>query len=481
MKNKNHANEKQSIKLNRRTFIKSTVATGAVVSSGVLGAPYINAGAKQKLVIQTRTGRITKLEQMRNSFIQKFPDADIEFIGLAGVDHEDTISKTLAQIAAGKQIDLQRVATEGIQLYAGAGYVSPLDKWVKRDAHLLHEYFDDVAPSIPHSMLYDGSLYQISTEWNAANIFINTKLFAENDIEYPGADWTKDDFYNIAKKITKKSGSKTDVFGYGWTNRLWGSWMPWIFNNDSNLYSEAESKNSNFSDWFWKTFYKGNSSVANFKGGPKWETPQANNDRIEEALEFMRQLVVEGISPATALGDGATLTGFFTTNKMGMTPAGGFWAGGLHAQGMDPDDFDVCFFPKWKSQRHQFGAGGYLMMDSCKHKDLAWEFIKHSSSYEWQIPFMAGNISSPARRSMHNALRYSYTGPKHWNVFYETLDKFPDTGAIPAPPCSNPMTRTFTKHTGLAMSGDLTPKVALKKMQRDLERITRKYQPMYKS
>jgi hypothetical protein len=76
-------------------------------------------------VIQTRPARFTKLDKMKASFIAKFPEADIEFIALAGVDPEDTISKTLAQIAAGKQIDLQRVATEGIQLYAGAFTTRP--------------------------------------------------------------------------------------------------------------------------------------------------------------------------------------------------------------------------------------------------------------------------------------------------------------------------------------------------------------------
>ncbi|MGI9336678.1 MAG: twin-arginine translocation signal domain-containing protein, partial [Gammaproteobacteria bacterium] len=201
-------------KLGRRTFIKTTAATTAA-ATGIVAAPYVNAGAKAKLVIQTRPARFTKLEQMKASFISKFPDADIEFIALAGVDHEDTISKTLAQIAAGKQIDLQRVATEGIQLYAGAGYVQALDQWVRRDAHLIADYFSDVNPTFPHSMMYEGSLYQICTACNAANIFINTKLFRDNDIEYPGADWTKDDFYDIAKKITKKSGGKTDVYGFG--------------------------------------------------------------------------------------------------------------------------------------------------------------------------------------------------------------------------------------------------------------------------
>ena len=470
----------KSRKVGRRSFMK-TAAAGTALVSGVVGAPYINAQAKARLVVQTRPARFTKLEQMKASFIAKFPDADIEFIALAGVDHEDTISKTLAQIAAGKQIDLQRVATEGIQLYAGAGYVQALDKWVRRDAHQIADYFSDVNPTFPHSMMYEGSLYQICTACNAANIFINTKLFRENDIEYPPVDWTKDDFYDIARKITKKSGGETEVYGYGWTNRLWGSWMPWIFNNDTNLYTESEAPDSEFSEWFWKTFYGNEPMAGKYKGGPRWEKPQANNDRVVEALDFMWQLLDEGITPTTALGDGATLTGFYASNRLGMTPAGGFWAGALAGQGMNPDDFDVCFFPRWKSQRHQFGAEGYLMMDDCQHKDLAWEFIKHSSSYEWQVPFLSGNITTPVRRSLHNELRYSYTGPKHWHIFYDTFDKYPDTGPIPAPPSSNPMTRAFTKYTGLAMTGDMTPKAALDRLQKDLERIQRKYDPMYKS
>ena len=199
-------------KVTRRSFIK-TAATGTALASGVIGAPYINAQAKAKLVVQTRPARFTKLEQTKASFIAKFPDADIEFIALAGVDHEDTISKTLAQIAAGKQVDLQRVATEGIQLYAGAGYVQSLDKWVRRDAHQIADYFSDVNPTFPHSMMYEGTLYQICTACNAANIFINTKLFRENDIEYPSVDWTEYDFYIIAKKLTKKSGGGTEIYG----------------------------------------------------------------------------------------------------------------------------------------------------------------------------------------------------------------------------------------------------------------------------
>ena len=78
------------------------------------------------------------------------------------------------------------------------------------------------------------------------------------------------------------------------------------------------------------------------------------------------------------------------------------------------------------------------------------------------------------------AQRYAPTGPKHWQVFYDTLDKNPDTAPIPAPPESNPMTTVFTKYSGLAMTQEMTPKAALDAMQKDLEALWAKYKQKQK-
>jgi len=70
---------------------------------------------------------------------------------------------------------------------------------------------------------------------------------------------------------------------------------------------------------------------------------------------------------------------------------------------------------------------------------------------------------------MMTAERYAPTGPQHWQVFYDTLDKHPDTAPIPAPPESNEMTSVFMKYTSLALNFQQEPKEALDNMQRDLE------------
>jgi len=67
--------------------------------------------------------------------------------------------------------------------------------------------------------------------------------------------------------------------------------------------------------------------------------------------------------------------------------------------------------------------------------------------------------------------RYAETGPAHWQVFYDTLEKHPDTAPIPAPPSANEMTAVFTKYTSLALNFQEEPRQALDDMQKDLEGI----------
>jgi maltose-binding protein MalE len=71
---------------------------------------------------------------------------------------------------------------------------------------------------------------------------------------------------------------------------------------------------------------------------------------------------------------------------------------------------------------------------------------------------------------MMTASRYAPTGPKHWQVFYGTLDKFPNTTPIPAPPYYQQLATAFNARTTQAMySGNA--KSALDGLQGDLEAI----------
>lgn len=462
----------------RRTFVFTTSVAvgGALAGQRALASPVSTTqprrygfqdGGTLKIAINgAEVDENTK--KLASEFESAHEGTKVEFIPLQGKDWNEYFSKLLTMVASGTVPDLTTVATEGTQLFAGQGLATPLDDYVKNDAANIQEYFTDVHPALVESMMYEGNLYQLPQDFNAANMYINTKTFSDHGIEYPAADWTKDQFYDIAKTITKEGGGPP--FGYAWVNRLWGGWMPWIFVNGSNLLTEEKAPGG---EWLWDTFYKDDPAAKERGGGFRWNAPQANNDANLEALEFMVQMGQEKITPSPEAGGGGLLQGLFTSGQVATTPAGGFWAGGLHNAGMKMDQFDVQLFPKWKSQRHQFGAAGLVMFEKSENKDLAWEYIKHHVSKPMMETFFQGNPTTPTRRSMMTAERYAETGPAHWQVFYDTLEKNPDTAPIPAPPSSNEMTAVFMKYTSLAMNFQQDPKTALDNMQKDLEGIVK--------
>jgi ABC-type glycerol-3-phosphate transport system substrate-binding protein len=478
--------------VSRRDFLRISGVSAFGLAVAACAAPGASAPAQEAAgegaAPPSQDGVVLKIQANEENekptvdlFIQQNPDVTVEYFNVTGIDHEEVASKILSMVAAGQTLDLGYAATEAAQLYAGQGLSERLDDYVQAAEADLQEYFSDVHPTLVEAFMYEGGLYQLPFDFNAANMYYNTQLFADAGYEHPAPDWTKDQFYEIAQAITKKDASgQTETFGYAWTNRLWGSWMPWIFVNNGNILTEERAPGG---EWLWDAFYADDAAAEGRGGGWRWLAPKANDPANVEALEFMVQLTEEGIAPAIELGGGQTLQGFFTGGKLGMTPAGGFWSGGLFNAGMPADQFDVQLFPAWQSQRHQFGTGANFIFTQSPNKDLGWEYVKFRVTPEAMAVhgvFNPVTLTTPARRSMANAERYAETGPAHWQVFYDTLDQHPDTAPIPAPPISNPMTTIFTTYTSRAMTGELTPQAALDGMQADLEDLfARQGQDMY--
>ena len=152
-------------------------------------------------------------------------------------------------------------------------------------------------------------------------------------------------------------------------------------------------------------------------------------------------------------GGGNALIGLFASNRVGATPAGGYWAQGLNEAGMGPEAFDVQFFPRWRTQRHQFGGAGYALMKTSERKDQAWEWIKFTARKESMQLATPHPNTTPSRRSMVTADFYRGAGPEHWQVFYDTLDRVPSTGPIPAPPQQAAVESALMKNVAVAMGG----------------------------
>ncbi len=460
-----------TMKLSRREMLKLAAASAAAVGAGLVPTIKIFASPAGQDTVTLRVQQDEKqYAGVTEAFKEKFPNITLEYVNVTGVDHAEVASKILAQLAAGQPVNIGYAATEATQLYAGEGLALPLKQLVMDSQADLAEYFSDVSPVLVETDLYEGDLYQLPRDFNAANMYFNTTLLKEAGLEMPKEDWTKDDFVEYAKAMTG-IGEGKDSFGYGWTNRLWGSWTPWFFVNDTNFLTEEKAPGG---EWLWDTFYKDDPNAQGRGGGYRWPAPQANNPKMVEALEFVVGLTQQKLTPVVEIGGGGTLQGFFTSGKLGMTPAGGFWSGGLINAGMKKGEFDVQFWPKWASQRHQLGVGAAWILNGAEHENEAWEFVKFTTQKEImeKMEFF-GELTgtTPVRRSMNDEKRYSTSGPANWHVFYDTVDKRPDTGPIPAPKFSIEETDIYVRYTSQATSGEKSPKDALDGMQTELEAL----------
>ena len=401
-------------------------------------------------------------QSLVDAFTARHPDISVRLQAIQGTDWADFFAKILTMVAAGTPPDVCVVATEGAQLFAER-LAEPLDEFIKRDAAQVQDYFDDVHPSLIEAFMYKGSFYQMPIDFNAANMYFNTEAMRRAGVPYPAADWTHQDFLTMARQMRQAAGS--GFVPFYWTNRLWGGIVPWLYINDTSFLTETKSPGG---EWLWDRFYPDHKGE--YSGGFLWEGSNASDPKVAESFEFVRALVEEGLGTSPAQGGGNELVGQFSGGSIGMTPAGGFWVQGLSEAGLTPQDYDVAYFPKWRTQRHQFGAAGYAILKTSERKDEAWEWVKFCTSREgMQLAFPSPN-TTPTRRSMCDEALYSQKGPAHWKVFYDTLDQLP-CAPIPAPPQQAAVETALIKNVLGAVTGSAaTLPAALERLDEDLTR-----------
>lgn len=397
------------------------------------------------------------------AFNAKHPDIPVRIQAIQGADWSNFFAKILTMVAAGTPPDVCIVATEGAQLFADR-LAEPLDAYVQRDKAQVQDYFDDVHPSLIEAFMYRGNLYQLPIDFNAANKYFNSAALSKAGIDYPQPQWTHEDFLATSRAMRRANGSP--FVPYYWTNRLFGGVVPWLYVNDTSFLTQEKAPGG---QWLWDSFYPGNPAAAGRQGGFLWESPNAQDPRVAESFEFLREVVAQGLGTSPAQGGGTELVAQFAGGSIGMTPAGGYWVSGLNAAGMTQADYDVQYFPKWRSQQHQFGAAGYALMRTSQRKDEAWEWIKFCISREGMKLALPKADTTPTRRSMCNESLYGQIGPTHWKVFYDTLDQLPCT-PIPAPPQQAAVETALIKNVLGAVTGSQAGlRQSLANLQRDLE------------
>lgn len=357
-------------------------------------------------------------ESLRQAFRAKQPDLSVYIDSYPG-GWREWLERTRMHTTRADVF----ITSAGNTQFLAKSYATPLDSFVKRNAASLQEYFDDVPPSLVEAFMYQGSLFQLPINFTVTNLYVNTAAMTGAGIDYPEAGWTHEDFLAIARQM--RSLGPDQFVPYYWSSSSADvGILPWLYINDTSFFVEEKSDGG---QWLWQQFYR--DVAANHSGGYLWRNSNISDKRVAESFEFVRALIEEGLG-SNCEDAGEEYLRKLTSNTTGMGLNEYFSVEDFHEAGVTPADYDVAYFPKWRSQRHQFEATGCAIHRHSTLQEEAWEWIKFCISQEGMRLLFPNPSTTPARRSICNETFYSPKGPAHWKVFHDTLEQHP---CVPIP------------------------------------------------
>jgi multiple sugar transport system substrate-binding protein len=349
------------------------------------------------------------------------PLIQVEKTVIGGLTWGEYAQKVAVMIASGQDLDIIRMAIEGLRMFASKKIVHPIDDWIDRDADKLDfgEFLDDVSPFFFEAGSYQGQQYGIPLAFNMMSIWYNTRIFEEAGIDRPSDDWTYDDFLEIATELSKPPDQ-------------WG-WVPWI-------------------GWFVgvipHAFAYDTSPLT-----PDWNASNTNDPKFIEMMQFRQDQIHEyGIAPEVAAGENPRQK--FFTGKVGMVPDMRNMV--LEGTKAGFTDWDTVPWPQKYAKKYEVGTGFYCVPMESKHPEEAWEFMSTvvTGRAIAERKAMIG-YANQSRRSVSTDPDLYAIGPKHFAWVYEAVDAGLAEHS-PSPPDYPEIEGIVNRYQALIMSNEMT-------------------------
>lgn len=353
-------------RFSRRRFLSSSaLAAGGFVAAPLLGACDASpesADGKTVLTVMYKNNELTK-EQIAD-FEAKNPDIKISFI-----EHDGT--RLNAMLASNSPPDFVRAPAVGSARTNAQGLATELDAYLDKSSVLNKEDLLAVNDSFrwDGKQIGSGPYYGLVKDWSQdATLWYNRALFEAAKIEPLSTTEpiSYDELLEIGKKLTKKSGGKTQVYGLG-------------------------------VEWAWNLFAPISMMILQ-QGGEVYNADLTETDMTTpealRALKWYVDFAKAGVGPTSLdpAPDGADLS-LFLAKRMAITQDG-YWYGGNFVEESDEIKKNIAMAPAPvmgdKRVSPTYAGWGAYIPARAKHKDEAWKLMEY---------FMAGQPSEDRAKS----------------------------------------------------------------------------------
>ncbi len=303
--------------------------------------------------------------------------------------------KLITLVAGGSPPDGTSASEEWGKVAAIQGLIQPLDDRIAKEAKPVTDWFADLLPARWSNYEVNNKRYGLPIDLGTEAIFYNKDLLAVAGLPEPKSDWTWDDLWSMASKLTTMKGQQQQ-YGFNYPTDL-----HWIYSAYGSL------GGSYFDQGLTKATF---------------DTP-ASQTALQTLLDAkVKNHVTPYGAALTALTKTANGKFPFTLGWYGMELFRFGLIGYLHAANVGVQNWDVAPVPKGTQRQQIVGGQGFAIVTGAKHPDEAWSWSTFMVSDAAQQYLGQNSVWNPGRRAMgHYALPPDGKPSRFMEAFYDTV------------------------------------------------------------
>ncbi|MDV2683973.1 ABC transporter substrate-binding protein [Alkalihalophilus lindianensis] len=322
-------------------------------------------------------------EELVSEFEEAHPHIKINMLSMHWANEYELRLRT--ELVAGNHPDIMSIDSPNLALYANAGTLLSLDRYMKEEGNI-----EDIFEHTLKGLTYQDEIYVAPIAESSIALFYNKHLFNEAGIPFPSREqaMTWDEVLDISKKI---HNPEQGIYGI----------------DPAQGFSEGEGPAYFKLPFLWQF----GADVLS----PDGTTAEGylNSEEALEALKFYQDLYLKHRVATVELPPVP-----FESNQLAMTVMGSWHLVDLESYGLVlGEDFGIAPLPKADYQVTPNGGWTLGISAKSEHPDEAWEFIKFATSYNAVKKHSEITGDIPARHSVVEDLPELKEYPK--NIFIE--------------------------------------------------------------
>jgi multiple sugar transport system substrate-binding protein len=436
-------------KYSRRTFIKVAAATGLVAACGPTAQPggaspgaSAAKGLSGTIVVSYPDELGVKppyVEKAAQAVMSANSSAKVN-IDLQKISSGDYYTKLLLALQGGDPPDVTHVGGDRIGELADAGYIEPLDNYLKS--------WDDwkfYPDAIKKGATYKGKVWAIPYGLDMRWLY-----FRKDDLQKAGlpADWTPKKLDDIVDAAAAVKAKAPDVLPYA-------------------LYAGAAGDTGTANHAFIPLVWAYGGEVVTAEG--KWVGTSA---AIKKALTYYQKVYGQGLSPKEILTTTKPWTSMrekLGNGQLALLFEGGWVYGGWATKDKAATEKNVGYvLHPTETGGPSFTIGGlgtcWFITAKSKSKDLAWEFIKTWNNKDTVAKLNVDDPHPVARSDSADVAEF-----KAQKYLVDSTKALEKAKFVPADPNFGKVITAIQKVTGRVASAEMSVDDALKQYSADLK------------